>query len=122
MVHGIRTDSHTSYVDEGRAWRESATRYALLPLRVFLGVTFIYAGMDKLTNSALLAVTASNVLQTAYHLYQGLQLALCEGALFLFFSIYYAKTNRIMPVILAHLYIDLSGTLIFYLRHLHEHA
>jgi thiosulfate dehydrogenase [quinone] large subunit len=54
MVHGIRTDSHTSYLDERRAWRESATRYALLPLRVFLGVTFIYAGLDKLTNSAFL--------------------------------------------------------------------
>ena len=54
MVHGIRTDSHTSYVDEGRAWRDSASRYALLPLRVFLGVTFIYAGLDKLTSSAFM--------------------------------------------------------------------
>jgi thiosulfate dehydrogenase [quinone] large subunit len=54
MVHGIRTDSHTSYVDEGRAWRDTATRYALLPLRVFLGVTFIYAGLDKLTSSTFM--------------------------------------------------------------------
>src|SRR2546429_860551 len=29
--------------------RESAARYALLPLRIFLGVTFIYAGVDKFT-------------------------------------------------------------------------
>ncbi|WP_055493237.1 DoxX family protein [Streptomyces sp. TP-A0356] len=54
MTHGMRMDSHTSYLDEGRAWRETAGRYALLPLRVFLGVTFIYAGLDKLTNSAFL--------------------------------------------------------------------
>jgi thiosulfate dehydrogenase (quinone) large subunit len=32
--------------------RALAGRYALLPLRVFLGVTFIYAGLDKLTDSA----------------------------------------------------------------------
>ncbi|MEV4442509.1 DoxX family membrane protein [Streptomyces sp. NPDC049577] len=30
-------------------------RYALLPLRVFLGVTFLYAGLDKLTDPAFLA-------------------------------------------------------------------
>ncbi|OIJ90404.1 DoxX family membrane protein [Streptomyces colonosanans] len=51
MVHGIRRDSA---VGEGRGWRDTATRYALLPLRVFLGVTLIYAGLDKLTNSAFM--------------------------------------------------------------------
>ncbi len=30
--------------------RGTAVRYALLPLRIFLGVTFIYAGLDKLTD------------------------------------------------------------------------
>ncbi|MER6124005.1 DoxX family protein [Streptomyces sp. NPDC001795] len=54
MTHGIRTDTHSPYLDEGRAWRDTATRYALLPLRVFLGVTFIYAGLDKLTSSAFM--------------------------------------------------------------------
>jgi len=53
MVHGMRTDIHTSYVNGGRRrWRDSAQRFALLPLRIFLGVTFIYAGLDKLTDSA----------------------------------------------------------------------
>jgi len=51
MTYGTRTDTHPPYLDGGRDWRDSATRYALLPLRVFLGVTFIYAGLDKLTNS-----------------------------------------------------------------------
>ncbi|MET9321171.1 DoxX family protein [Streptomyces sp. NPDC003038] len=37
--------------------REQATRYALLPLRIFLGVTFVYAGLDKLTDSAFLSAT-----------------------------------------------------------------
>ncbi|WP_236243760.1 DoxX family protein [Streptomyces sp. CC228A] len=41
----------------GGAWREAAVRYALLPLRVFLGVTFVYAGIDKLTDPRFLAAS-----------------------------------------------------------------
>ncbi|WP_374213484.1 DoxX family protein [Streptomyces sp. G1] len=42
-----------------RALREPAARHALLPLRIFLGVTFVYAGLDKLTDSAFLSATGS---------------------------------------------------------------
>ncbi|MER7520091.1 DoxX family protein [Streptomyces sp. NPDC126499] len=35
--------------------RALLSRYALLPLRIFLGITFIYAGLDKLTDAAFLA-------------------------------------------------------------------
>jgi thiosulfate dehydrogenase [quinone] large subunit len=31
--------------------------FALLPLRIFLGITFIYAGIDKLTDSAFMAAS-----------------------------------------------------------------
>ncbi|MFJ8540896.1 DoxX family membrane protein [Streptomyces sp. NPDC093586] len=54
MTHGMRTDPHVSGLNGGRDWRDGATRYALLPLRIFLGVTFVYAGLDKLTDSAFL--------------------------------------------------------------------
>jgi thiosulfate dehydrogenase [quinone] large subunit len=59
MTHSIRSDTQTPYFDSGRDWRDTATRYALLPLRVFLGVTFIYAGLDKLTDSAFLSDAGS---------------------------------------------------------------
>ena len=59
MTHGMHTDTHTSYLNGGRDWRANATRYALLPLRVFLGVTFIYAGLDKLTDSAFMKAAGS---------------------------------------------------------------
>ncbi|MEU0435288.1 DoxX family protein [Streptomyces sp. NPDC006290] len=59
MTHGMRTDTHTQYLEERRDWRDTATRYALLPLRLFLGVTFIYAGLDKLTNSAFMKASGS---------------------------------------------------------------
>ncbi|MFE3097416.1 DoxX family protein [Streptomyces sp. NPDC059248] len=35
--------------------RELGARHALLPLRIFLGVTFVYAGLDKLGDDAFLA-------------------------------------------------------------------
>ncbi|CAM5371959.1 DoxX family protein OS=Streptomyces alboniger OX=132473 GN=CP975_21405 PE=4 SV=1 [Streptomyces alboniger] len=59
MTHGMRTDTHSPYRDGGGDWHDTATRYALLPLRVFLGVTFIYAGLDKLTDSAFLKDSGS---------------------------------------------------------------
>jgi thiosulfate dehydrogenase [quinone] large subunit len=59
MAHSIRTGTQTPYLDGGRDWRDTATRYALLPLRVFLGITFIYAGLDKLTDSAFLSDAGS---------------------------------------------------------------
>ncbi|WP_329423272.1 DoxX family protein [Streptomyces sp. NBC_01268] len=39
------------------SWKALASRYALVPLRIFLGVTFIYAGLDKLTTPGFLADT-----------------------------------------------------------------
>ncbi len=54
MTHGVRTDTRTTYTDRRGGLRDSAARYALLPLRVFLGVTFIYAGLDKLTDSSFM--------------------------------------------------------------------
>lgn len=44
------------------AWKALASRYALLPLRIFLGITFVYAGLDKLTDSAFFADTGSGSL------------------------------------------------------------
>ncbi|MER7829050.1 DoxX family protein [Streptomyces sp. NPDC095602] len=42
--------------------RAAASRYALLPLRVFLGVTFVYAGLDKLTDPGFLAASGTGSL------------------------------------------------------------
>ncbi|AOR32543.1 hypothetical protein BFF78_17060 [Streptomyces fodineus] len=59
MTHGIRTDTHRGRLDGLHGWRDTAGHYALLPLRVFLGVTFIYAGLDKLTDSAFMKAGGS---------------------------------------------------------------
>ncbi|HET6358252.1 DoxX family protein [Streptomyces sp.] len=60
MTHTYRTTTGYGPVDGGRGgWREKASRYALVPLRIFLGVTFIYAGIDKLTDSQFIAASGS---------------------------------------------------------------
>ncbi|MEU1308756.1 DoxX family membrane protein [Streptomyces cinnamoneus] len=46
--------SGRSWTGGGGAERDTA-RYALLPLRLFLGITFVYAGLDKLTDPAFMA-------------------------------------------------------------------
>ncbi|BFO14638.1 DoxX family membrane protein [Streptomyces sp. KM77-8] len=47
----MRADTHPT---GGGTLRDTAARYALVPLRLFLGVTFVYAGIDKLTDSAFM--------------------------------------------------------------------
>ncbi|MFC8079183.1 DoxX family protein [Streptomyces sp. NPDC057307] len=59
MTHGYRTDSYGTMGGERHGWRELATKYALVPLRIFLGVTFIYAGLDKLTDSAFMSANGT---------------------------------------------------------------
>src|SRR6478609_4485409 len=54
-MHGYRGGSYG--LDEPRSLRDRAGEYALLPLRIFLGVTFVYAGLDKLTDSAFLSAS-----------------------------------------------------------------
>lgn len=43
--------------DDERGVRGALTRHALLPLRLFLGATFVYAGLDKLTDPAFLSAS-----------------------------------------------------------------
>ncbi|MEW2413573.1 TQO small subunit DoxD [Streptomyces sp. NPDC046866] len=47
--------------------REKAARHALLPLRIFLGVTFVYAGLDKLTDPAFLSASGSGSIGELMH-------------------------------------------------------
>lgn len=54
MSHGMRAHPQSPHLDGDGDRRETATRFALVPLRLFLGVTFLYAGLDKLTDSAFM--------------------------------------------------------------------
>ena len=77
---------------------------------------YVMTEVKHLTNSAMKAIIVSTVMQTSYHFYQGAPAAFGHGATFLIWSFYYAKTNRIAPVILAHLYSDVGSTLWYLFR------
>lgn len=59
MVHSVNPDPYITRV-AGGGWKEAVVRHSLLPLRIFLGVTFIYAGLDKLTDSSFLSATGTD--------------------------------------------------------------
>ncbi|WP_255954150.1 DoxX family protein [Streptomyces odontomachi] len=44
-----------------------AALFALLPLRIFLGVTFIYAGIDKLTDGSFLSASGAGSIGETMH-------------------------------------------------------
>jgi membrane protease YdiL (CAAX protease family) len=56
-----------------------------------------------------LAVLASSVLQASYHLYYGFSGAIMIFGGFAISSIYFAKSRRLMPVLLSHLFWDLAA-------------
>jgi len=80
---------------------------------------FLMSETIALTGNTTLAVLFSFLLQTSYHLYQGIPYALALGLIFLVFSIYYARIRRIFPVLVAHFLADF----LFHLRYiLQAHA
>jgi len=74
---------------------------------------YLMTEVRQLTNSVTAAVVCSTALQTSYHLYQGVPRAFATGCMFLIWSIYFAKTRRIMPIILAHLFFDVSAVVCY---------
>ncbi len=77
---------------------------------------FLISEVTLLTGSAALAVVLSVLLQTSYHLYQGVPNAIGHAFEFLILSVYYARKRRAWPIILAHIYADLYAVN-YYLRH-----
>ena len=74
---------------------------------------YLMTEVKFLTGNAALSIAASVGLQTLYHLYQGMLLATAEAALFLVFALYFNRSRKIMPVVLAHLLFDVSSWLYY---------
>ena len=65
----------------------------------------------ELRKSVVLAAVISLAVQTSYHLYYGVYGAAMVGCGLSVFAIYYAKSRRLMPVILAHMLWDFTTVL-----------
>jgi len=59
-----------------------------------------------LGGSPALAILVSVALQVSYHLYQGIARTIAVAATFTVFSIYFVRTRRILPIVVAHFCID----------------
>ena len=59
-----------------------------------------------LGGSRNLAIITSVLVQMSYHVYQGLLRCIGLAAVFLLFSVYFSRTRRIGPVIVAHFWSD----------------
>jgi membrane protease YdiL (CAAX protease family) len=70
---------------------------------------FLITQTEDIYGSTKAAAFASVVLQTSYHLYQGLLGALDLSPSFTLFTAYFIRKRRILPVVLAHLYMDLMA-------------
>ncbi len=64
-----------------------------------------------LSGSRNLGIILSVVIQMSYHVYQGLVRCIAVTAVFLVFSVYFSRTRKIVPVIVAHCWSDVSALL-----------
>ena len=70
---------------------------------------YLMTEVRALTGSMALAVAASVLFQTAYHLYYGWWGAALLGVSFLVLSLYFARYQRALPVVIAHAIADLAA-------------
>jgi membrane protease YdiL (CAAX protease family) len=74
---------------------------------------YLMTELIDIRKSVLLATVASIVVQTSYHLYYGVAGAIVVGSGLTVLAIYFAKSRRLMPVILAHMLWDSTALLGF---------
>jgi membrane protease YdiL (CAAX protease family) len=71
--------------------------------------SYLMTEITELTGSMTLAVALSVFVQAAYHLYYGWWGAISMGFQFLILAVYYARSRRALPIIVAHGLFDLYG-------------
>ncbi|HEV2135310.1 MAG TPA: type II CAAX endopeptidase family protein [Terracidiphilus sp.] len=70
---------------------------------------YLMTEIGELTGSWTLAAAVSVAVQTSYHLYYGWVTALSLGFQFAIFAIYYARSRRATPIVVAHGIFDILG-------------
>jgi membrane protease YdiL (CAAX protease family) len=67
---------------------------------------YLMSEILDLSGNGTLAVVASVAVQMSYHLYQGLANGIVLTTTFVVFSIYFLRSRRIAPLVLAHFFLD----------------
>ena len=117
LAYSLSLFGHTSLYSSRSAGMFAATSpWLLIPFlclnpffEELLVRGYLMTEVIELRSSKMMAVVLSVVVQTSYHLHYGIPDALCLGMGLAVFAIYYAKSQRLMPVILAHWLWDLTA-------------
>jgi membrane protease YdiL (CAAX protease family) len=70
---------------------------------------YLMAEIVDLGGSEITAILASVLIQVSYHTYQGFLRCALVAIMFAIFSIYFSRTRKIEPIIIAHFYSDASS-------------
>jgi membrane protease YdiL (CAAX protease family) len=70
---------------------------------------YLMTEIADLTKSSILAVTISVAVQFSYHLYYGWAGACSLAFLFLTFALYYSRSRRALPIVIAHGIYDVTA-------------
>jgi len=73
-----------------------------------IGRAYLITQLREFRVGSMLAVVISVALPTILHFYQGVDQAVAMSGMCLIFSIYYVKTRRLYPLVLAHLILDFA--------------
>ncbi len=109
--------------DLGRMLRGDVFSLVSIPDQILNGFfeelivrAYFMTTVARLTKSTSLAIVLSVGVQVSYHFYQGSPMALSYVPLFLVFACFYSMTGRIVPVVLAHIGVNLIGEWMYGLR------
>ena len=109
--HTLNTGFITQSMHHGPAGIIAAFALALInPFAEELIVrAYLMTEVIALTGKPTLAIALSVLFQTTYHLYQGILQPIGYFGLFFVYALYYARSKRIFPVLLAHMFDDVGA-------------
>jgi membrane protease YdiL (CAAX protease family) len=85
----------------------SAAQNAVLEEVVAVG--YLLTRLRQLGYGVVAVVAASALLRGAYHLYQGFGAFVGNMAMGVVFSVFFARTGRLLPLVIAHTLIDVAA-------------
>jgi membrane protease YdiL (CAAX protease family) len=77
---------------------------------------YLMTEVREITGKAWVAIAVSVGLQSAVHIYQGWSNMIALGAMFWVFAMYFAATRRALPVVIAHLFLDVIAVAAHFAR------
>jgi membrane protease YdiL (CAAX protease family) len=76
-------------------------------LEEFVAVGYLMTRLRQVGWHVALTVAASALLRGTYHLYQGIGAFVGNAVMGVIFSVFFVRTRRILPLVIAHTIVDI---------------